>query len=232
MHTKRKLIIAIDGYASSGKSTLAKDLADALGYLFIDTGAMYRGVAYFASSHGLVSNNAINEQGLIDQLDQINLSFGVPDSRNNRPLLLNGMDINEAIRSSEISSIVSLVAVIPAVRTKLVDLQRIMGQDGGIVMDGRDIGTVVFPNADLKFFVNAALAVRAERRHKDMLKTSPEISLESVQENLASRDQIDTTRATSPLKPAADAIAFDTGVLTRSAQLEKAINHVNEVLAQ
>jgi cytidylate kinase len=142
------------------------------------------------------------------------------------------VDINEAIRSSEISSIVSLVAVIPAVRTKLVDLQRIMGQDGGIVMDGRDIGTVVFPNADLKFFVNAALAVRAERRHKDMLKTSPEISLESVQENLASRDQIDTTRATSPLKPAADAIAFDTGVLTRSAQLEKAINHVNEVLAQ
>jgi cytidylate kinase len=232
MQTKRKLIIAIDGYASSGKSTLAKDLADALGYLFIDTGAMYRGVAYFASSYGLVSGNAINEQGLIDQLDQINLSFGLPDSRNNRPLLLNGMDINEAIRSSEISSIVSLVAVIPAVRTKLVDLQRIMGQDGGIVMDGRDIGTVVFPNADLKFFVNAALEVRAERRHKDMLKTSPEISLESVQENLASRDQIDTTRATSPLKPAADAIAFDTGVLTRSAQLEKAINHVNEVLAQ
>jgi len=232
MQIKRKLIIAIDGYASSGKSTLAKDLADALGYLFIDTGAMYRGVAYFASSHGLVSGNAINEQGLIDQLDQINLSFGLPDSRNNRPLLLNGMDINEAIRSSEISSIVSLVAVIPAVRTKLVDLQRIMGQDGGIVMDGRDIGTVVFPNADLKFFVNAALTVRAERRHKDMLKTSPEISLESVQENLASRDQIDTTRATSPLKPAADAIAFDTGVLTRSAQLEKAINLVNEVLAQ
>jgi cytidylate kinase len=232
MQIKRKLIIAIDGYASSGKSTLAKDLADALGYLFIDTGAMYRGVAYFASSHGLVSGNAINEQGLIDQLDQINLSFGVPDSRNNRPLLLNGVDINEAIRSSEISSIVSLVAVIPAVRTKLVDLQRIMGQDGGIVMDGRDIGTVVFPHADLKFFVNAALEVRAERRHKDMLKTSPEISLESVQENLASRDQIDTTRATSPLKPAADAIAFDTGVLTRSAQLEKAINHVNEVLAQ
>jgi len=148
MQNERKLIIAIDGYASSGKSTLAKALADALGYVFIDTGAMYRGVAYFTVINGLYTNDSIHEEALIKRLDEVHLMFGDPIVGNDRPLLLNGVNINDPIRSSEISALVSLVAVIPEVRSKLVDLQRQMGTHGGIVMDGRDIGTVVFPEAD------------------------------------------------------------------------------------
>lgn len=232
MQNERKLIIAIDGFASSGKSTLAKALADALGYVFIDTGAMYRGVAYFVSMHDLYAADSIHEEALIQRLDEINLLFGAPNAGNDRPLLLNGVDISEAIRSSEISALVSLIAVIPEVRTKLVDLQRQMGQHGGIVMDGRDIGTVVFPQADLKIFVTAEIDIRAQRRYIEMRKSSPEITLASVKSNLASRDEIDTKRTTSPLKQAEDAVLFDTGLLTRETQLEKALSLVHELLAK
>ncbi|MCF8221477.1 MAG: (d)CMP kinase [Cryomorphaceae bacterium] len=232
MQNERKLIIAIDGFASSGKSTLAKALADALGYVFIDTGAMYRGVAYFVSKYGLYAADSIHEEALIQRLDEINLLFGAPNTGNDRPLLLNGVDISEEIRSSEISALVSLVAIIPEVRNKLVDLQRQMGQHGGIVMDGRDIGTVVFPQADLKIFVTADIDIRAQRRHIEMRKSSPEITLASVKSNLASRDEIDTKRTTSPLKQAEDAVLFDTGLLTRETQLEKALALVHELLAK
>lgn len=232
MQNERKLIIAIDGFASSGKSTLAKALADTLGYVFIDTGAMYRGVAYFVSMHGLYAADSIHEEALIQRLDEINLLFGAPNTGNDRPLLLNGVDISEEIRSSEISALVSLVAIIPEVRNKLVDLQRQMGQHGGIVMDGRDIGTVVFPQADLKIFVTADIDIRAQRRHIEMRKSSPEITLASVKSNLASRDEIDTKRTTSPLKQAEDAVLFDTGLLTRETQLEKALALVHELLAK
>lgn len=232
MQNDRKLIIAIDGYASSGKSTLAKALADALGYVFIDTGAMYRGVAYFSYIHGLYTKDSIYTEALIKRLDEVQLVFGDPITGNDRPLLLNGVDISEAIRSSEISALVSLIAVIPEVRTKLVDLQRQMGQHGGIVMDGRDIGTVVFPQADLKIFVTAEIDIRAQRRYIEMRKSSPEITLESVKSNLASRDEIDTQRAIGPLKQAEDAVLFDTGLLTRETQLEKALSLVHELLAQ
>jgi cytidylate kinase len=146
--------------------------------------------------------------------------------------LLNGKNINDPIRSSEISALVSLVAVIPEVRTKLVDLQRQMGTHGGIVMDGRDIGTVVFPQADLKIFVTADLDIRAHRRFIEMRKQMPNITLEAVKANLSSRDEIDTTRAIGPLKQAEDAILFDTGLLTRETQLEKALSLVHELLAK
>ena len=232
MPNDRKLIIAIDGYASSGKSTLAKALADELGYVFIDTGAMYRGVAYFVSIHGLYTKNSIHENELIKRLDEIDLLFGAPNAENDRPLLLNGIDISKNIRSTKISELVSLIAVIPEVRRKLVDLQQKMGAQGGIVMDGRDIGTVVFPNADLKIFVTADLEIRAHRRHFEMLKSSPDISLEYVKSNLASRDEIDTKRTTSPLKQAEDAVLFNTDLLTRETQLEKALALVRELLAK
>jgi cytidylate kinase len=232
MQNERKLIIAIDGYASSGKSTLAKSLADALGYVFIDTGAMYRGIAYFTVVNGLYTNDSIHEEALIKRLDEVHLMFGDPIVGNDRPLLLNGVNINDPIRSSEISALVSLVAVIPEVRTKLVDLQRQMGTQGGIVMDGRDIGTVVFPEADLKIFVTADLDIRAHRRFIEMQKNMPDITFEAVKANLASRDQIDTTRSIGPLKQAEDAILFDTGLLTRETQLEKALTLVHELLAK
>ena len=232
MQNKRKLIVAIDGYASSGKSTLAKALADALGYVFIDTGAMYRGVAYFTVINGLYTNDSIHEEALIKRLDEVHLMFGDPITGNDRPLLLNGVNINDPIRSSEISALVSLVAVIPEVRSKLVDLQRQMGTHGGIVMDGRDIGTVVFPEADLKIFVTADLDIRAHRRFIEMQKNMPDITLEAVKANLASRDEIDTTRSIGPLKQAEDAILFDTGILTRETQLEKALSLVHQLLAQ
>lgn len=230
MEYKRKLIIAIDGYASSGKSTLAKSLANALGYVFIDTGAMYRGVAYFVYLNGLYTNDSIHEEALIRRLDEVHLRFGEPIEGNDRPLLLNGVNINDSIRSSEISALVSRVAVIPEVRSKLVDLQRLMGTHGGIVMDGRDIGTVVFPQADLKIFVTADLEIRAMRRYQEMRINMPDITLESVKANLSSRDEIDTMRAIGPLKQAEDAILFDTGLLTRESQLEKALTLVHELL--
>jgi cytidylate kinase len=158
--------------------------------------------------------------------------FGDPIVGNDRPLLLNGVNINDPIRSSEISALVSLVAVIPEVRTKLVDLQRQMGTHGGIVMDGRDIGTVVFPQADLKIFVTADLDIRAHRRFIEMQKNMPDITLEAVKANLASRDEIDTKRSIGPLKQAEDAVLFDTGLLTRETQLEKALTLVHELLAK
>lgn len=231
MFDEKKLIIAIDGYASSGKSTLAKDLAKELGYLFIDTGAMYRGIAYFSLKQGLINNNSVDTQQLINALGAIEIKFGEADTTE-RPLLLNGQDISVEIRNPQISSIVSLVAVIPEVRAKLVEMQRELGKDGGIVMDGRDIGTVVFPNADLKLFVTADIEIRADRRYNEMQHANPNISLAFVKENLASRDAMDTTRSTSPLCKADDAILFDTGILTRETQLKKALDLVNKLLNQ
>lgn len=229
MTKKQKLIIAIDGFASSGKSTLAKDLAKALHYLFIDTGAMYRGIAYFALNQGFIENNTVDTQQLINALDSIEIKFGEADTTE-RPLLLNGIDISVEIRNPQISSIVSLVAVIPEVRAKLVEMQRELGKDGGIVMDGRDIGTVVFPNADLKLFVTADIKIRAARRFSEMQQANPNITLAFVIENLASRDAMDTSRSTSPLRQAEDAILFDTGLLTRETQLKKALDLAQNLL--
>jgi cytidylate kinase len=223
----KKITIAIDGYASSGKSTLGKDLAKALGYIFIDSGAMYRGVAWFALQKGLFDANGLNRPGLIEQLPEINVHFSTNGSQ---ALILNGQDVSVEIRSTEVSQVVSEVAAIGEVREKLVELQREMGKNGGIVMDGRDIGTVVFPHAELKLFVSADLETRSQRRFLEMQKKQITVTLLEVKENLSQRDTYDTQRANSPLIQAEDAIVFDTGNISREEQLEKALKLVETVL--
>jgi len=227
MASKRKIIIAIDGYASSGKSTLGKDLAKALGYVFIDSGAMYRGVALFALENQWVAGNVVDAGAITAKLSEIQLQFSADSGQH---LLLNGRDVSREIRESQVSEIVSSVAAIGAVREKLVELQRAMGMNGGIVMDGRDIGTVVFPQAELKLFITAALEIRSERRFLEMQKNNAQTTLQEVRDNLSLRDAFDTQRAISPLKQAADAVVIDTGNIGREEQLQQALTLVESIV--
>ena len=180
MLSRKKIAIAIDGFASSGKSTLGKDLAKALGYVFIDSGAMYRGVALFSIENGFIADNQLNAALLIPRLSEIHLEFVAGETKS---LHLNGRDVSREIRCTQVSEVVSEVAALGEVRRKLVQQQQAMGKDGGIVMDGRDIGTVVFPNAELKLFVTADLHVRSERRYLELSKTNPSITLAEVTQN-------------------------------------------------
>lgn len=227
MASKRKIIIAIDGYASSGKSTLGKDLAKALGYVFIDSGAMYRGVALFALENQWVAGNVVDAGAITAKLSEIQLQFSADSGQH---LLLNGRDVSREIRESQVSEIVSSVAAIGAVREKLVELQRAMGMNGGIVMDGRDIGTVVFPQAELKLFITAALEIRSKRRFLEMQKNNAQTTLQEVRDNLSLRDAFDTQRAISPLKQAADAVVIDTGNIGREEQLQQALTLVESIV--
>jgi len=227
MLSRKKITIAIDGFASSGKSTLGKDLAKALGYVFIDSGAMYRGVALFSIENGFITDNQLNAALLIPRLSEIHLEFVAGETKS---LHLNGRDVSREIRSTQVSEVVSEVAALGEVRRKLVQQQQAMGKDGGIVMDGRDIGTVVFPNAELKLFVTADLHVRSERRYLELSKTNPSITLAEVTQNLSLRDAIDTSRAISPLRKAEDAIELDTGKLNRAEQLERALSLVKSII--
>lgn len=219
---QKKITIAIDGYAGCGKSTLAKALAKALNYTFIDSGAMYRAVAFYCLEEGFIAaNEMLDEVQLLQHLDHISIHLG-QDQR----VWLNKKDITDVIRSPKVAAIVSTIAAVKEVRVKLVELQRQMSVDGGIVMDGRDIGTVVFPNAELKIFVTASLEVRTQRR-LDELKAKGEVIDElSVAQNLKSRDYQDSTRAESPLRQAADAIVLDTSALSREEQLAWALARV------
>ncbi len=226
MHTK--LIIAIDGFSSSGKSTLAKDLAQQLGYKYIDTGAMYRAVTLYALENGLIKRNNIDEEKLKQVLPDIRLDFKEINGQNH--VFLNGEDVESKIRSLEISSLTSLISALPFVRKFLVSQQREIGKSGGIVMDGRDIGTVVFPNADIKFFVTASPEIRAQRRYHELINKGEQVSFDEVLKNLKERDLQDTTRATSPLKKAPDAIEIDNSHLDRQQQLELALKYINEKL--
>jgi cytidylate kinase len=227
MLSRKKITIAIDGFASSGKSTLGKDLAKALGYVFIDSGAMYRGVALFSIENGFITDNQLNAALLIPRLSEIHLEFVAGETKT---LHLNGRDVSREIRSTQVSEVVSEVAALGEVRRKLVEQQQAMGKDGGIVMDGRDIGTVVFPHAELKLFVTANLHIRSERRFLELTKTNPSITMEEVAQNLALRDSIDTTRAISPLRKAEDAIELDTGQLNREEQLERALSLAKSII--
>ncbi|MFN5440432.1 MAG: (d)CMP kinase [Flavobacteriia bacterium] len=219
---QKKITIAIDGYAGCGKSTLAKALAKALDYTFIDSGAMYRAVAFYCLENNLVlEQDEIAEATLIQQLDQISIQLG-SDQR----VWLNDQDITEVIRSPRVAGIVSKVAAIKAVRVKLVELQRQMSAAGGIVMDGRDIGTVVFPDAELKIFVTASIEVRTQRRLEELRAKGEVVDQLAVEENLKSRDHQDSTRAESPLKQAADAVVLDTSALSREEQLSWALTRV------
>jgi len=219
---QKKITIAIDGYAGCGKSTLAKALAKALNYTFIDSGAMYRAVAFYCLEQGFISDHEeIDSTQLLQQLDQISINLS-PDQK----VWLNNQDITEVIRLPKVAGVVSKVAAIKAVRTKLVELQRQMSIGGGIVMDGRDIGTVVFPNAELKIFVTACIEVRTQRRLAELKAKGEDIDEVAVQQNLLDRDHQDSTRAESPLKQAADAVVLDTSALSREEQLDWALARV------
>jgi cytidylate kinase len=219
---QKKITIAIDGYAGCGKSTLAKALAKALNYTFIDSGAMYRAVAFYCLQEGFISiNEVLDEVQLIQHLDQISIQLS-----SDQKVWLNNQDITEVIRAPKVAAIVSSVAAVKEVRAKLVELQRQMSVDGGIVMDGRDIGTVVFPNAALKIFVTASIEVRTQRRLAELKAKGEVIDELSVAQNLISRDHQDSTRSESPLKQAADAVVLDTSALSREEQLAWALARV------
>lgn len=212
----KPIIIAIDGYSSTGKSTMAKALAQKIGYRYVDTGAMYRAVTLLAMQRGLLSNGSVNESALIAALPSTTIDFAVTPS--GQRTLLNGTDVEEQIRTMEVSANVSTVAAIPAIRRDMVDRQREYGLRKGIVMDGRDIGTTVFPNAELKIFCNAPAEVRAARRFKELTAKGEKTTFEEVLANVEHRDMIDTTRAESPLRRAADAIDLDNSTMTIDEQ--------------
>ncbi len=221
----KKIIIAIDGFSSCGKSTLAKALAAKLAYVFIDTGAMYRAIAlYFLRNH-----ISFNDQVAIEKaLQHIQLHFAYNSATGKSDMFLNGENVELLIREMKVSSKVSEVAAIGSVREFAVAQQQAMGAQKGIVMDGRDIGTVVFPNAELKIFVTADPAIRANRRFLELQATNPAITMEEVAENLQHRDLIDSTREHSPLRQAADALVLDNSHITREAQFELALNWAHE----
>ncbi|MEN9968778.1 MAG: hypothetical protein RIR94_960 [Bacteroidota bacterium] len=219
---QKKITIAIDGFAGCGKSTLAKALAKALNYTFIDSGAMYRAVAFYCLDKGYFSiNEGLDQAKLLAHLNQITIELS-----SDQKVWLNGQDITEVIRSPKVAAIVSSVAAIKEVRIKLVDLQRQMSKEGGIVMDGRDIGTVVFPNAELKIFVTASIEVRTQRRLAELEAKGEQTDAQSVAQNLLQRDHLDSTRKESPLAQASDAIVLDTTELSREAQLAWALARV------
>ena len=224
----KKLTIAIDGFSSCGKSTLAKDLAKELNYIFVDSGAMYRGIAYFALQNKLIIDGVIHTDLLINRLDEINLEFVYNKEKFESDLLLNGVNISTEIRKPAVASIVSKIAVLKEVRIKLVRTQQKLGEFGGIIMDGRDIGTVVFPKADIKLFVTADPKIRAERRFKELLLNDQDTSLEDITSNLEERDLIDTTREISPLVKAEDAIELDNSNLSRESQLQFVLDLINK----
>ncbi len=217
---REKIIIAIDGHSSCGKSTLAKDLAKHLNYTYVDTGAMYRSVALLAVRNGLIRGSQVSDISQLKALlENVSITFG----RNKEGeifTLLNGENVETEIRSMLISDIVSHISSFDLVRKKLVSIQQALGKDKGLVMDGRDIGTVVFPQAELKIFLTATAEVRAQRRYKELIEKGENIDFESVLDNIVSRDQMDETRAISPLRKAKDAITLDNSKMSREEQLK------------
>ena len=227
LNVKKKITIAIDGHSACGKSTLAKGLASKLNYVFIDSGAMYRGAALFALRNGCL-NDDLDKTLLLSLLDQLDLSFKNVSGTN--CLFLGGENIEDEIRQPHVAAIVSKVATIKEVRVKLVAQQQEMGANGGIVMDGRDIGSVVFPNAELKLFVTASTAIRSERRFLELQEKGIKQDIEEVEKNLIERDHIDSTREESPLIQVKDAIVLDNSELSKEEQLEWALNKAFDII--
>lgn len=225
---KEKLVIAIDGFSSCGKSTVAKQLAKELNYTYIDSGAMYRVVTLFCMQNNLISNDNVDVEGLRMRIDEIKIHFTFDESKQQYLTWMNSVLVEDDIRKIEVSDKVSLVSKIDFVREKLVKLQQELGKKGGIVMDGRDIGTVVFPNADVKLFMTASVEVRAKRRYDELIEKGDQVSYNEVAENIAKRDFIDQNRDIAPLKQASDAIVVDNGNLTREEQLQKIISIVRQ----
>ena len=220
----KPIIIAIDGFSSSGKSTMARRLAAAVGYRYIDTGAMYRAVALYALNHDFISDDGQPDvAAIVKALPDINIDF-LPQADGTQHTLLNGEDVEKEIRRLRVSNAVSPVAAIPEVRRALVAIQKDMGKSKGIVMDGRDIGTVVFPDAELKIFVDASAETRAQRRFKELVEKGSAVTYEDVLANVVHRDHIDTTREESPLRKAVDAISLDNSRMSLQEQDEWLMN--------
>lgn len=224
MKEKNKIIIAIDGFSSTGKSTIAKELANKLGYLYVDSGAMYRAVTYFAMKQGFVGIDFLNEKILIDNLVNIDLKFKYNEKLKFSEMYLNEVNVEKEIRSMEVSRLVSIVSEISAVRKKLVQQQQKMGNERGLVMDGRDIGTVVFPDAELKLFMTASPVKRATRRYKELLDRGHKVTFEEILQNVQQRDLIDSTRKDSPLTKSDDAIEFDNSDMGLKEQFDRIYN--------
>ena len=225
-----KITIAIDGYSSTGKSTIAKELASALNYNYVDTGAMYRAITLFAWENNCIVNENIDHAKLIDLLPKANLKFQLNRELDLSEMFLNGKNVEQEIRSMRVSNQVSKISIIPEVREKLVSMQRKMGIDKGIVMDGRDIGTVVFPNAEFKIFMTASPDIRASRRYKELISKGEEVTFEEVLKNVRERDYIDSNRANSPLLKAEDAIEFDNSDMGLKEQFERIHYHALQVI--
>ena len=225
-----KITIAIDGFSSTGKSTLAKQLAKHFGYIYVDTGAMYRAVAYFAMQKGFITSSSFDKSALIAALPTIQLSFEFNEALGFAEMYLNNENVETQIRTIEVSNYVSKVAEVSEVSAKLVEQQQEMGKNKGIVMDGRDIGTVVFPEAELKIFMTASAATRAQRRFAELQQKGDEVSYEEVLKNVEERDYIDTHRADSPLVIADDAIEIDNSELSKAEQFTIVLDLVNEVI--
>ena len=217
---KQKIVIAIDGHSSCGKSTFAKAIAARLGYIFIDTGAMYRAVTLCALEAGAIRDGEVDAERVVGLLPQINISFRFNAERGASDVYVNGECVEPRIRSIEVSSAVSSISSIPAVREKLVAMQQQMGRDRGVVMDGRDIGTVVFPDAELKIFMTADAEVRARRRYDELTAKGDKVTLEEILENVIARDKADMEREISPLRRAADAVVLDNSRMTVEEQME------------
>lgn len=217
MDNKRLITIAIDGFSSSGKSTMAKKLAKTIGYAYIDTGAMYRAVTLYCMRNGLFDGDRLDTERLEAALPDINITFGV-DADGKTQTMLNGEVVEQEIRRMEVSSKVSIVAAVGSVRRALVKQQQAMGKQKGIVMDGRDIGTVVFPDAEMKVYVDASPETRARRRYEELCAKGDSVTYEDVLANVSERDRIDTTRAESPLRKADDAVVLDNSNMTIAEQ--------------
>jgi cytidylate kinase len=226
----KKITIAIDGYSSTGKSTLAKQLAKHLGYVYVDTGAMYRAVTYFAMEHGYINATAFDKESLILALPSMQLEFHFNADLGFAEMYLNGVNVENEIRTIEVSNFVSKIAEVSEVRSKLVEQQQQMGKGNGIVMDGRDIGTVVFPKAELKIFMTASAETRAQRRYDELQSKGQNVPYEDVLKNVQERDYIDTHRDDSPLIIADDAIEIDNSYLNREEQFEAVLDLVDELM--
>ena len=216
---QEKIIIAVDGFSSCGKSTFAKAIAARLGYIFIDTGAMYRAVTLYALEHGAIHSGIVDEDEVVALLKDISIAFRFNPARGASDIYVNGDLVEGKIRTIEVSNLVSRVSAIPEVRAKLVAMQQEMGRRKGVVMDGRDIGTVVFPDAEMKLFMTADPDVRAQRRYDELKAKGDDVSLEEIGRNVRSRDEADMNRAVSPLRKADDAIVLDNSRMTVAEQM-------------
>ncbi|MGB0918231.1 MAG: (d)CMP kinase [Flavobacteriales bacterium] len=225
---KDKITIAIDGYSSCGKSTLAKQLASKLSYTYVDSGAMYRAITLFAIEKGVATKQEVDKGALISMLDEIEIQLKYDSKEQNVTTFLNGKNVEEEIRTMRVSEVVSFVSVIKEVRAKLQSIQQKYGEEGGVVMDGRDIGTAVFPNAELKIFMTASPEVRAQRRFDELNAKGKTVPFDEVRANLVLRDKEDTSRKENPLIQAEDAVVLDNSSLSMAEQLELALSWVSE----